>query len=68
MEVFRALFRWGKSTDEEPSKEVDDGHFIPSPLDLSVQVVPGGSDDTIVHELSKIDEQARELDNTHRDS
>lgn len=35
-EVFQALFRWGKGTDEEPSKEADEGRFVPSPLDLSV--------------------------------
>ena len=66
-EVFQTLFRWGENTDKGPSKEADDGRFIPSPLDLSVRVAHGGSDDTVVRELSKIDEQAHELDNTHRD-
>ena len=67
-EVFQTLFRWGENTDEDPSEEENDSHFIPSPLDLSVRVAHGGSDDTVVRELSKIDERARELDNTHRDN
>jgi hypothetical protein len=67
-EVFQTLFRWGESTDEEPSEEADEGRFDPSPLDLSVRVAHGGSDDTVVRELSKVDEQARELENTHRDN
>ena len=57
-EVFQTLFRWDRETDEEPSKEADEARFVPSPLDLSVRVAHGGSDDTVVRELSKIDEQA----------
>ena len=67
-EVFQTLFRWDESTDEEPSEEADEGRFVPSPLDLSVRVAHGGSDDTVVRELSKIDEQARELEKNHRDN
>ena len=67
-EVFQTLFRWREDTDEEPSEEADDGRFIPSPLNLSVRVAHGGSDDTVVRELTKIDEQVREIDNTHRDN
>jgi hypothetical protein len=67
-EVFQTLFRWDESTDEEPSEEADERRFVPSPLDLSVRVAHGGSDDTIVRELSKVDEQARELENTQRDN
>ena len=67
-EVFQTLFRWSENTDEEPGEEANDGRFISSPLDLSVRVAHGGSDDTVVRELSKIDEQACELDNTHRDN
>ncbi|MDG5777429.1 hypothetical protein VB773_21795 [Haloarculaceae archaeon H-GB2-1] len=63
-EVFQTLFRW----DEEPSEEADEARFIPSPLDLSVRVAHGGSDDTVVRELSKIDEQARELEKTRQDN
>ena len=66
-EVFQALFRWGESADEEPSEEADERRFVPSPLDLSVRVAHGGSDDTVVRELSKVDEQARKLEETHRD-
>ena len=60
------MFRGDGSTDEEPREEADEGRFIPSPLDLSIRVAHGGSDDTVVRELSKIDEQARELENTQR--
>ena len=67
-EVFQTLFRWDESTDEETSEEADEGRFIPSPLDLSVRVAHGGSDDAVVRELSKIDEQARELEKTQRDN
>ena len=67
-EVFQTLFRWGERTDEEPSEEADEGRFVPSPLDRSVRVAHGGSDDTVVRELSKVDEQARELENTQRDN
>ncbi|RBI59365.1 hypothetical protein DMJ13_22265 [halophilic archaeon] len=67
-EMFQTLFRWDESTDEKPSEEADEGRFIPSPLDLSVRVAHGGSDDTVVRELSKIDEQARELEKNQRDN
>lgn len=67
-EVFQALFQWGESTDEEPNEEADEGRFVPSPLDRSVRVAHGGSDDTVVRELSKVDEQARELEKTQRDN
>lgn len=62
--VFRTLFRWGENTDDEPDEESDEGRFVPSPLDLSVRIAHGGPDDEIVRELSKIDEQARELENS----
>lgn len=67
-EMFQALFRWGESADENPREEADSSRFVPSPLDLSVRLAHGGSDDTVVRELSKVDEQARELENTQRDN
>ena len=67
-EAFQTLLRRGESADEEPSEEADESRFVPSPLDRSVRVAHGGSDDTVVRELSKVDEQARELENTHRDN
>jgi hypothetical protein len=67
-EVFQTLFRRGKSTDGEPSEEAEDGRFVPSPLDLWVRVAHGGSDDTVVRELSERDERARELERTQRDN
>lgn len=66
-EVLQTLFRWSESTDDEPSEEEDEGRFVPSPLDVSVRVAHRGSDDTVVRELSKVDEQARGFENTHRD-
>ena len=65
-EVFRALFRLGENADEESDEETDEGRFIPSPLDLSVRIGHGGSDDHVVRELTKIDEQARELEDSQR--
>ena len=63
-EVFIALFRGGKETTEEN----DDTRFVPSPLDLSVRVGHGGQDGDAVRELSKISEQAREIEESHREN
>lgn len=65
-EMFQTLFRWGKKTDEDPKEEEDEGRFVPSPLDLSVRIAHGGSDDNVERELSKIDEQARDLEESQR--
>lgn len=65
-EVFQTLFRWGEKPNDETDEEADEGRFVPSPLDLSVRIAHGGSDDTVVRELSKIDEQARELEDNQR--
>ena len=64
-DVFRALSRWGEKT-EVSSEETDERRFVPSPLDLSVRIGHGGADDDVVRELSKIDEQARELEDSQR--
>lgn len=61
-EVFLNLFRGGKEPDEEPDEEDEDGRFVPSPLDLSVRVGHGGTDGQRVRELSKINEQARKIE------
>lgn len=66
-EVFQRLVRWQGSTDEEPSEEADSG-FVASPLDLSVRIGHGGQDDDVVRELSKIEEQARELEENQYDN
>lgn len=67
-QVFHTLFRWGEKTDGEPDEDADEGRFIPSPLDLSVRIAHGGSDDGVVRELSKINEQARELEDSRREN
>ncbi len=57
-------------TDEAPedSEEADDdGGFVPSPLDVSVRWGHGGSASEQVRELSKIQEQANELEDEQRD-
>jgi hypothetical protein len=67
-EVFQTLFRWGERTEAEPSEEAAESRFVPSPLDLSIRVAHGGSDDTVVRELSKVDRQAQALEQTQRDA
>jgi hypothetical protein len=44
----------------------DEGRFVPSPLDSSVRIAHGGSDDTIERELRDVDERARTLEETRR--
>ncbi|KTG08097.1 hypothetical protein AUR64_00525 [Haloprofundus marisrubri] len=61
-EVFLALV--GRADDED---DAENARFVPSPLDLSVRTAHGGRDDEVVRELSKIDEQARELEDHRRD-
>ena len=64
--LFRTLFRLSEKTDEEFGEEGDESRFIPSPLDLSVRIGHGGSDNHVVRELTKIDEQARALKDSQR--
>lgn len=64
-EVFNSLFKRNSKGAEEDENE--EGTFIPSPLDLSVRVSHGGSDEEIERELHKIHEQARELEDEQRD-
>lgn len=64
-EVFLALFRGGEETEAEPDAE-DEGRFVPSPLDLSVRIGHGGSEDERVRELVDISEQAREIEEERR--
>lgn len=63
-EVFLAFFRDRTETTEDD----EESRFVPSPLDLSVRVGHGGSDDQGVRELSKIQERARELEESQHDS
>jgi hypothetical protein len=65
-EVFLALFRGGEETEAESDDGEDGGGFVPSPLDLSVRIGHGGSDDERVRELADISEQAREIEEKRR--
>lgn len=44
-----------------------ESRFVPSPLDLSVRVAHGGRDDEVERELSKIEEQARAIEEHEQD-
>jgi len=66
-EVFQTLIRWNAESEAESSDEADEDGFVPSPLDLSVRTAHGGADDTAVRELSRIEEQAKELEQTRHD-
>lgn len=65
-EVFFALFRGGGETDTESEDGEDEGRFVPSPLDLSVRIGHGGSEDEQVRELVDISEQARKIEEEQR--
>lgn len=52
--------------DGEPDEGEEEKRFVPSPLDLSVRVGHGGRDDEVARELSKISEQAREIEESQR--
>ena len=52
---------------EDPDDDEDGSRrFVPSPLDLSVRVGHGGRDDEVHRELSKISDQAREIEERRR--
>lgn len=61
-DVFVSLFRRSSADTDEDG----DSRFVPSPLDLSIRVAHGGRDDEVERELSKIDEQARAMDDGER--
>lgn len=62
LELFLTLF--GRDGEGDDGKK---GYrFVPSPLDLSVRVGHGGRDDEAARELSKISEQAREIEEHQR--
>lgn len=61
-EVFSSIFRRNVEQEDEES----DG-FVPSPLDLSVRYSHGGSDHEIDRERTKIEEQAREVEEKQRE-
>lgn len=64
--VFLALFGRGGETDTELDEVEDEGRFVPSPLDLSVRIGHGGSEDEQVRELVDINEQARKMEEERR--
>jgi len=69
-ETFLSLFREAEETDGESDEEEEKNteQFVPSPLDLSVRSGHGGSDTQKVRELSRISEQAEELEEQRRDT
>ena len=67
-EMFVALFRGGEEVGEESEAEEDESRFVPSPLDLSVRVGHGGTDGERLRELTKISEQAREIEERQHDN
>lgn len=67
-EMFVALFGGSEGADEESEGEEDEGGFVPSPLDLSVRVAHGGTDGERLRALSKIDKQAKELEEQQREN
>jgi hypothetical protein len=65
-ETFLALFARtdGNANGNGDGEATADGGstFVPSPLDLSVRVGHGGSDDEVSRELSRLTDRAGELD------
>lgn len=56
---FVALFERTETEEDEESR------FVPSPLDWSVRVGHGGGDDEAVRELSRVNERAQTLEESH---
>lgn len=65
-EVFLALFRGGEETEAESDEGEDERRFVPSPLDLSVRIGHGGSEDEQVRELVDVSEQAHKIEEEQR--
>jgi len=71
--VFLSLMSRSGGTNEDSADDTnkdsteDTSRFVPSPLDLSVRFSHGGSDTEIDRELSRINEQAREIEANRRD-
>ncbi|WP_336037302.1 hypothetical protein [Halobacterium yunchengense] len=65
-EVFLALFGGGEDPESDSGEADDDGRFVPSPLDLSVRMAHGGSDDQRVRALGELNERADELEEGRR--
>lgn len=63
-EAFVARLSRNVKTDEGK----DDSPFIPSPLDLSIREAHGGQDVRVERELSKVSEQAAEIEKQDRDT
>jgi len=67
-EMFVALFREGEEVGEETEAEENESRFVPSPLDLSVRVGHGGTAGERLRKLTKISEQAREIEERQHDN
>ena len=66
-ELFVALFSRGDGDDDGSTREGGEGRFVPSPLDLSVRIAHGGTDNERLRALSDVDEQARHLEERRRE-
>lgn len=61
-EAFVARFRRNVESDEGEEKS----RFVPSPLDLSIREAHGGKDIEVERELSKISDQAAQIEDKER--
>lgn len=52
--------------DVESDTEQEESQFMPSPLDLSIREAHGGHDVEVERELSKINEQASQIEENER--
>ncbi|WP_257297971.1 hypothetical protein [Haloarchaeobius sp. FL176] len=69
--MFRRLRRWvlehvGGETDGDDD-ESESGRFVPSPLDRSVRSAHGSGDSSVDRELTRVQEEARTLEEGRRD-
>jgi hypothetical protein len=62
-EAFVARLTRNMDADED-----DESRFVPSPLDLSIREAHGGQDVSVERELSKIREEAEEIEENERKS
>lgn len=54
------------SRNVETQEDEEESRFVPSPLDLSIREAHGGQDVEVERELSKINEQAEQIEQSER--